>query len=126
MSQRPAAKRARVSEQLAQHGMRKLLLSLESGIPEEISWALGSMLIASCPPETAQPQPDKLDKAISLQSSPGLLGVLLPLALAPSEREDQALYPTPVAHTNSVALREAHRRQVRPQRDSPYSMALGE
>ncbi len=41
-------KRQRFSDQLKVQGGRKLLLALESGIPEELAWALNGLLLASC------------------------------------------------------------------------------
>ena len=64
-----------------------LLLALESGIPEELAWALNGLLLASCDGSAAAVE--RLDRpliydTVSLVKNPQLLRALLPLAVAPA------------------------------------------
>ena len=107
-----AAKRARFTEILRTQAPRKLFLALESGIPEEVGWALGGLLLASCPAETfgGANTTERIDKpsvtdTASLVRNPHLLRALLPVLLAPKP-EVSALQPTPPssAHTHMVSV----------------------
>ena len=110
-------KRAKLAENLRTHTHRKVLLCLESGVPDDVSWALHGLLLASCPPENTSivdrsVQPlgrDVLTDTVSLPRNPHLLRVLLPVAVAPAQpaaaAAATALFPcTPgMAHTRALA-----------------------
>ena len=109
-------RRARFQAQLQErYTPRKVLLALDSGVPEEISWALNGLILASCPPENQNPSTpaDRLSELVSLVRIPHMLRVLLPIATRPHEaaaankkRKSSALFPTPpaAATTRELAL----------------------
>ena len=118
------AKRAKLAEMLRTHTHRKVLLCLESGVPEDVSWALHGLLLASCPPENTSiversVQPlgrDVLTDTVSLPRNPHLLRVLMPVAVrppAPPPTAATALYPCAPGMAHTKALQTAHWRQVR-------------
>lgn len=118
------AKRARLAETLRQHSHRKILLGLESGVPEDTAWALNGLLIASCPPDNTNiidrsVQPlgrDVLGDAVSLPRNPHLLRTLLPIAAPPPalypDSARSALYPVAPGAAHTRALQLAQWRQA--------------
>ena len=115
-----AAKRARLTETLRLHHPRKLFLALESGIPEEISWALGGLLLASCPADAASGLPaiERLDRptladVASLVRNPHLLRALFPVvAVVPGPPSASPLFPGVPSSAQTCALGVAHWRQA--------------
>lgn len=105
-----SVKRVRLTHDLAITGYRKTSLALESGEPSEVAWALDTLLLASCPAEGAAP--DRLEPAASLPRNPGLLRVLLPLALPVSLPVASALCPLPPSEVHGARLRQLQRKQV--------------
>lgn len=91
---------------------RKLALSLDSGQPAEVSWALETLLLASCPPDSST-VPDRLEPLVSFPRNPSLLRALLPHALPPPPGpEASPLLPTPPAHVTALRLRRLQQQQA--------------
>ena len=119
------AKRARLAETLRLHSHRKILLGLESGVPEDVAWSLTRLLIASCPPENTSiidrsVQPlgrDVLTDSVSLPRNPHLLRTLLPVAVPPPQRSLEcdattALFPPAPGAALTRQLQTAQWRQA--------------
>ena len=106
-------KRIKLAETLRAHTPRKILLALESGVPEEVGWALHALLVISAPPNEAAPI-DRLADTLSLVRNPVLLRALLPVAVPPQpgKGSDAALYPCPPASVHTRALGMAQCRQA--------------
>ena len=103
-------KRARLAQELSIHGARKTSLALESGQPSEMAWALDTLLLASCPAEGATP--DRLEPSASLPRNPGLIRVLLPIALPTCSPPASPLCPLPPADVHAHRLHELQRKQA--------------
>ena len=113
MQTQHAAKRARLVETIKQHSSRRVILALESQVPEEVSWALCSLLLASAPVHE-QAAVDRLGETCILSKMPGLLRALLPVALPPAHPPAScaALKPCPPGGVQTRALRMAQCRQA--------------
>jgi len=108
----PVNKRARLGETLKQHSNRRVLCALESALPEEVSWALGSLLLSSAPNNEVAGG-DRLSEMCNLAKSPDLLLALLPIALqSPINMPARALQPFSTAAVHTTALCTAHCRQA--------------
>ena len=115
-----SAKRARLTETLRLHHPRKLFLALESNIAEEISWALGGLLLSSCPADAAGGLPaiERLDRptladVASLVRNPYLLRALLPVvAVVPGPASSSPLFPAVPSSVHTRSLGLAHWRQA--------------
>ena len=113
-------KRIKLSETLRTYTHRKVLLCLESGVPEDVSWALSGLLVASCPPENTvivdrSVQPvgrDMLTDTVSIPRNPHILATLLPLAAPPPQSSSSALHPSPPGMATTKALMTAQWRQA--------------
>ncbi|KAL3932319.1 MAG: hypothetical protein SGPRY_000749, partial [Prymnesium sp.] len=106
------SKRQRATAEAHVWQPRKLALSLDSGQPAEVSWALETLLLASCPPDSST-VPDRLEPLVSFPRNPSLLRALLPHALPPPPGpEASPLLPIPPAHVTALRLRRLQQQQA--------------